>query len=60
MKKEKKYPQIESTLPLKRVWFIFAFVIWTVALIQKLMYKVKIKKYGKLPKPPYLLISTHA
>ena len=60
MKKEKKYPQIESTLPLKRVWFIFAFVIWTVALIQKLMFKVKIKKYGKLPKPPYLLISTHA
>ena len=58
--KEKKYPQIESTLPIKRVWTIFYLVILMIGLINKIMYKVKIVKHNKLPKPPYILISTHA
>ena len=60
MKKEKKYTQIRTDAPIKRVWISFALVIWTIALIQKLSNKVKIIKRTKLPKPPYILISTHA
>ena len=29
----KKYPQIDPNLPIKRIWFIFALVINTIALI---------------------------
>ena len=58
--KEKKYPQIESTLPIKRVWNIFYLVILTIAFINKLISKVKLVKHDKLPKPPYILISNHA
>ena len=59
-KKDKKYPQIETTLPIKRIWTIFYIVILIIGLINKITYKVKIRKHGKLPKPPYILISTHA
>ena len=58
--KEKKYPQIETNLPIKRVWTIFYIVILMIGLINKIMNKVKIVKHNKLPKPPYILISTHA
>ncbi len=58
--KQKKYPQIESTLPIKRIWIIFYLVIITMSFIYKLLYKAKIVKHDKLPKPPYILISTHA
>ena len=58
--KEKKYPQIESTLPIKRPWFIFELVIWAIAFIVKTKNHAKIVKKTKLPKPPYILISTHA
>ena len=60
MKKEKKYPQIESTLPIKRVWNIFYLVIIIISVINKLISKVKLVKHDKLPKPPYILISNHA
>lgn len=60
MRKQKKYPQIDPHLPIKRVWTIFALVIWTASLIVKLLTKAKIVKRNKLPKPPYILLSTHA
>lgn len=60
MMKQKKYPQIESNLPILRVWTIFYVVILMIGLINKIISKVKIKKRNKLPKPPYILISTHA
>lgn len=58
--KQRKYPQIETNLPIKRIWTIFYIVILIIGLINKLKYKVKIVKHNKLPKPPYILISTHA
>ena len=60
MAKEKKYPQIDPNLPYKRTWLIFEIVIWIIALINKLINRAKIVKRNKLPKPPYILISTHA
>lgn len=60
MKKEKKYPQIDPNLPFHRTWLIFYIVIWIIALINKLINRAKIVKRNKLPKPPYILISTHA
>ena len=60
MAKEKKYPQIDPSLPYHRTWLIFEIVIWIIALINKLINHVKIVKRNKLPKPPYILISTHA
>ncbi len=60
MRKEKKYPQIDTNAPIKRVWIIFALVIWMASLIMKIRFRVKIDKQTKLPKPPYILISTHA
>lgn len=59
-KKDKKYPQIDTDLPIKRIWTIFYIVILMIGLINKLTYKCKIVKHSKLPKPPYILISTHA
>ena len=58
--KKKKYPQIDPNLPIKRVWFIFYIVILIIALINKIKFKVKLVKHNKLPKPPYIFISTHA
>ena len=60
MAKEKKYPQIDPGLPFHRTWLIFEIVIWIIALVNKLINKAKIVKRNKLPKPPYILISTHA
>ena len=60
MAKEKKYPQIDPNLPYKRTWLIFVIVIWIIAFINKLIHRAKIVKRNKLPKPPYILISTHA
>ena len=56
----KKYPQIDPNLPYKRTWTIFYIVIWIIALINKLLNRAKLVKRNKLPKPPYILISTHA
>lgn len=60
MAKEKKYPQIDPDLPFHRTWLIFYIVIWIIGLVNKLKNRAKIKKKNKLPKPPYILISTHA
>lgn len=60
MKKEKKYPQIDPDLPYHRTWLIFIIVIWIIAFINKTINHAKIVKRDKLPKPPYILISTHA
>ena len=60
MAKEKKYPQIYPNLPYHRTWLIFYIVIWIIGLINKLINRAKIVKRNKLPKPPYILISTHA
>ena len=56
----KKYPQIDPNLPYKRVWISFALVIWSIAFIMKTKNRAKIIKRNKLPKPPYILISSHA
>ena len=60
MKKEKQYTQIDPNAPYHRTWLIFYIVIWIIGLINKLINHAKIKKHNKLPKPPYILISTHA
>lgn len=60
MVKEKKYPQIDPDLPYHRTWLIFYIVIWIIGLVNKLKNRAKIKKLNKLPRPPYILISTHA
>ena len=60
MKKEKTYPQIDPNLPYHRTWLIFYIVIWIIGLVNKLKNRAKIVKHNKLPKPPYILISTHA
>ena len=56
----KKYPQIDPNAPIKRIWISFAMVIWSAAFIVKTRFKAKIVKKNKLPKPPYIFISTHA
>ena len=56
----KKYPQIDPTLPIKRIWTSFYLIICTIALIVKTRSRAKIIKRTKLPKPPYILLSTHA
>ena len=56
----KKYPEIRTDLKIKRIWIIFYLVILIIALINTIGNKVKIVKRNKLPKPPYILISTHA
>ena len=56
----KKYPKIDPFLPIKRVWTSFYLVILMIAIIVTTRFKVKIVKKNKLPKPPYILLSTHA
>ena len=60
MAKEKKYPQIDPNAPFHRPWLIFYIVIWIIGLINRIKNRAKIIKKNKLPKPPYILISTHA
>ena len=60
MAKEKKYPQIDPDLPYHRTWLIFYIVIWIIGVVNKIINHAKIVKNNKLPKPPYILISTHA
>ena len=60
MKKEKKYPKIDPGAPFHRTWLIFEIVIWIIALINKTINHAKIIKRNQIPKPPYILISTHA
>ena len=60
MAKQKKYPEISPDLPYQRTWLLFYIIIWIIGLINKLKNHAKIVKNNKLPKPPYILISTHA
>ena len=60
MAKAKKYPQIDPNLPYHRTWLIFYIVIWIIGLANRLPNHAKVVKRNKLPKPPYILISTHA
>ena len=60
MAKEKKYPQIDPNAPYHRTWLLFYIIIWIIALINKTINHAKLVKKNKLPKPPYILISTHA
>ena len=57
---KKKYPQIDPNAPYKRVWTIFYIVILMIGVIVTTLNRVKIIKKNKLPKPPYILLSTHA
>ena len=56
----KNYPKIDPFLPIKRIWTIFYIVILMIAVFVTTRFKVKIVKKNKLPKPPYILLSTHA
>ena len=60
MAKEKKYPEISPDLPYQRTWTLFYIIIWIIGLINKIKNHAKIVKNNRLPKPPYILISTHA
>ena len=55
-----KVTPIDTHKPLKRVWFILSIVMWVGSLFEKIINHAKIKKLNKLPKPPYLLLSSHA
>ena len=56
----KKITKIDTHSPNKRIWFIFTLVMWVGSLFNKIINRAKIKKLTKLPKPPYLLLSSHA
>ena len=56
----KKIKQIDTHRPNKRIWFIFSLIIWVGSFFMKLINRAKIVKLNQIPKPPYLLISSHA
>ena len=56
----KKITPIDTHAPNKRVWFILSCVMWVGSLFMKLTTGAKVVKRNKLPKPPYLLLSSHA
>ena len=55
----KKITRIETTSPNKRIWTTLSLVTWVGSFFMRLTNRTKIKKTTKLPKPPYLLLSTH-
>ena len=56
----KKIQKIDTHSPNKRIWFIFSLIMWVGSLFEKIINNAKIVKRNKLPKPPYLLLSSHA
>ena len=44
----------------KRILFLFSFIIRTAAYFARKKEKATIKKIGKMPKPPYILLSNHS
>lgn len=56
----KKYPVISPNLPIKRVWLPLSIIMWIGALFMRTLAGAKIVKRNKLPKPPYLILGTHA
>lgn len=57
---KKKITPISTTSPNKRVWLILSIIMWVGSLWMKITNHAKIEKKNKLPKQPYLLLSTHA
>ena len=60
MAKKKKITPIDTHVKPGRVWLTLSCVMWLGSLFMKLTTGSKVKKRNKLPKPPYLLLSTHA
>ncbi len=56
----KKITPIDTHAPNKRVWISLSLIMWIGSLFMKLINRAKVKKLNKLPKPPYLLLSSHA
>ena len=56
----KKITPIDTHSPNKRIWYIFSIIMWIGSLFMKIVHRAKIVKRDKLPKPPYLLLSSHA
>ena len=56
----KKVIPIDTHAPNKRVWISLSLIMWIGSLFMKLTNRAKVKKLNKLPKPPYLLLSSHA
>ena len=56
----KKITPIDTHMKTKRVWLTLSIIMWLGSLFMKITNHVKIIKRNKLPKPPYLLLSTHA
>jgi 1-acyl-sn-glycerol-3-phosphate acyltransferase len=56
----KKITPIDTHAPNKRVWISLSLIMWIGSLFMKLLNRAKVKKLNKLPKPPYLLLSSHA
>ena len=56
----KKIRPITTDVPNRRIWRIFAVITWLICGTMKLLNRGKVKKTTKLPKPPYLLLCTHA
>ena len=44
----------------KRILFLFSFIIRTAAYFARKKEGATIKKIGKMPKPPYILLSNHS
>ena len=57
---KKKYTEIDTHKPMKRIWFIFTLIMWVGSLFEKIINRAKVVKINKIPKPPYILISSHA
>lgn len=56
----KKITPIDTHVKVKRVWLLLSIIMWIGSLFMKIINRTKIIKRNKLPKPPYLLLSTHA
>ena len=56
----KKIKRIDVHMKPKRILFLFSFIIRMAAFFVRKKEKATIKKVGKMPKPPYLLLSNHS
>ena len=57
---EKKITPIDTHIPVKKIWTPLSFVLWIGSFLMTATNRTKRIKRNKLPKPPYLLLSTHA
>ena len=56
----KKIKRIDVHMKPKRILFLFSFIIRTAAYFARKKEGATIKKIGKMPKPPYILLSNHS